>query len=364
MNTVATPASTTSIGLLVRCYEGLRNWKALSLLAIGLVGGFALILLAGVLGQKVGAVVGALMMLLALVVYLTGINGAGLLLIDQADGHALRSIGAAFIGGLHSTWTAFLAFLLLGLGLCVVFAIVGIFSLFTRIPGVGSTFAFLFAGPGAVVLAFCYGVLVLGTPLMLVAVWRGAGVFGAIGRAVDIVVKRPLDALLHFVLLAILVTPVAAFVIGLLMATSSVSLLLFSHGSQSAYSLGAMSGGYGRYGSYGGLSQPVFGAALSTFESAGAASASIGVVMLVVLALFVLVGLFGYIMIHDSLGAGLEGHAADRMRNGMSKIKRTLDEHRPQPQPASAVLAKRQCSHCGASVLGDDRFCGECGQSI
>lgn len=356
-------ASSTSIGLLVRCYEGLRNWRALSLLAIGLLGGALVSALAGLLALKAGVIVGAFMALVALIVYLTGVNGAGLLLIDQADGQAPRGIGAAFVGGLHSTWTSFLAFLLLGLGLCGVLLLMFVLSFLAKIPGVGPVFGFLLAGPGAIVLAFCYGVLVLGAPLILVAVWRGAGVFAAIGRAVDIVVKRPLDALLHFVFLAILIAPVAAFIFALLTMTSSLSLSMFSPASES-FGRGLLGGGgygYGGYGGYGGMSDS-FGGAFGQLPSFGAASASVGIVMLVVLALFVLVGFFGYIMIHDSLGAGLEGRSEERMRDGMSKIKRTLEEHRPQaPQ---AVPSQRRCGQCGTPAVGDDRFCGECGGAV
>jgi hypothetical protein len=342
--------------MLVRCYEGMRNWRAFSLLAIAILCGGASVSLAGILAFQAGFIVSGLFVLVALIVYLAGINGAGLLLLDQADRRPPRTMGAAFVGGLHGTWTSFLAFLLLGLGLAGVFLAMYLLSLLTRLPGVGSLFAFLLAGPGAIVLAFCYGLLAIGTPLMLVAVWRGAGVLGAIGRAIDIVVKRPLDALLHFVVLAILVVPVAAFVMGLLTLTSTLSLSIFSGGT------GSIFGGMGsRYG-YGGMSGPLDGL-MNQFQSAGAASASIGVVMLVLVALFVLVGMFGYIMIHDSLGAGLDANAEERLRGGVSKVRSKLAEHRPQATAgeAPATVAGRACSSCGTRIQDNDRFCGDCG---
>jgi hypothetical protein len=220
-------------------------------------------------------------------------------------------------------------------------------------------FSFLLAGPGAIVLAFCYGLLVIGTPLILVAVWRGAGVLGSIGRAVDIVLKRPLDTLLHFVMLALIVVPVAAFVIGLLTVTSTGSIAMFS-GSSMFGSL--LSGGYG--GGYGYGASPL-SMAMGQMSQAGAAGASVAIVMLVLVALFTLVGMFGYIMIHDSLGAGLEAAAEGRLRGGISQLKGKLDEHRPAPAPAPVDSATapeaRSCSHCHAILVPDDRFCGECG---
>jgi hypothetical protein len=358
MATMDAGKGASGLGLLVRSYEGMRNWRAFALLALAMVCGFLFVSLAVVMATKAGGLVGGVLLLVAVIVYLAGINGAGLLLLDQADGRLPRGMVAAFLGGLHGTWTSFLAFLLLGLGLvCVVLALY-LLSFLTRIPGVGSLFAFLLAGPGAIVLAFCYGLLAIGTPLMLVAVWRGAGVLGAIGRAVDIVVKRPLDALLHFVVLAILVVPVAAFVIGLLTATSTVSISIFS-------GAGSMLNGFHDHSSAFGMHSPLDGL-MSQFQSAGPASASVGVVMLVLVALFVLVGMFGYIMIHDSLGSGLDATAEDRLRGGVSQIKRKLEEHRPQPSPAQqpSSAASRACTHCGTAILGDDRFCGDCGQPV
>jgi hypothetical protein len=347
------------IGMLVRCYEAMRNGRAFALLAAGIVGGFGLMTAAGALAAEAGVLVGLVMALVALAVYMAGINGAGLLLLDQADSRPPRSLGSAFVGGLHATLSVLLAFLLLGLGLAGVLLVLYLLSFLARIPGVGPVFSFLLAGPGAIVLAFCYGLLVIGTPLILVAVWRGAGVLGSIGRAVDIVLKRPLDTLLHFVMLALIVVPVAAFVIGLLTVTSTGSIAMFS-GSSMFGSL--LSGGYG--GGYGYGASPL-SMAMGQMSQAGAAGASVAIVMLVLVALFTLVGMFGYIMIHDSLGAGLEAAAEGRLRGGISQLKGKLDEHRPvavAPVAASTGSQKSAaCGHCGAVLVPGDRFCGDCG---
>ncbi|UPG85946.1 hypothetical protein L2Y94_00860 [Luteibacter aegosomatis] len=357
MNTTDGSVHTPRIGLLVRCYEGLRNGRAFTMLAIGIVAAGALMALAGSLTMRVGLLAGVLPMIVAVAVCLAGINGAGLLLLDQADGAPSRSFGAALFGGLHSTWTALLAFLLLGLGLCGVLLLMYLLSLLARIPGVGPLFAFVLTGPGAIVLAFCYGMLALGIPLVLVAVWRGAGVFAALGRAVDIVVKRPLDTLLHFVLLALLIAPVAAFVGCLLGLTSTLSVTMFGGGGSLFMPRQRIYGGFG--------GSPLDGA-FDQFQSAGAAGASVGMIMLVVVALFVLVGLLGYIMIHDSLATGLEGTSEDRLQAGMSTVRRALETHRPQATtkgPASPVDPVRDCAGCGARMTEGDRFCGECGQA-
>lgn len=357
-----TQKTVNNIGMLVRCYEGLRNLRALLLLSGGAVVGLLLMAAAGAATAKLGFIAGLLVALLALLVYLAGINGAGLLLVDQADGRESRSVGAAFFGGLHATLTAFLSLLLLGLGLLLVFLVVLLLSYLGRIPGIGPLFAFLFAGPGAVALAFCYGLLVIGIPLLLVAVWRGNGVLGSIGRAVDIVLKRPLDALLHFVLLGLIVGPVAVFVIGLLVVTSGASITLFSAGSLFGGAHGFGGGFGGGYNSYGSalMSSPLDGV-LDSLQQAGAASASVGVMMAILVAMFTLVAMFGYILVHDSLGAGIDASAENQLRGGFAQFKQKMEQHRPAP--AAPKAPPSACRGCGANLTPGDRFCGECGQS-
>lgn len=353
--------ATGNIGLLMRCYEALHNWPALAMLAGGVVIGGGLLVTAGTISMRLGFFAG-LLALVAVLVYLAGINGAGLLLVDQADGQPSRGIGAAFFGGLRATLNIFLAVLLLLLGLLLVCVALYLLALLGRIPGIGPLFAFLLAGPGAIVLLFCYGVLTIGMPLLLVAVWRGENILGALGKAVDIVLKRPLDALLHFVLLWLIVAPVAVFVFVLLAVASALSISMYGHGFG-----GGMGGG-------------MEGMLLSGLQGMGAASASVAIVFAVVVALFALVNMFGYIMVYDSLSAGLGAMTEDHLRGGIQQIKQKVEQHRQQAAAAAAASAAAAhaaaeaaaaqaaapeaaaCKACGARLNPGDKFCGECGQ--
>lgn len=348
-----TEKATNNIGLLLRCYEAVRNWRAMALMASGAVLGVVLLAAAAAAAAKMGYIAGLLLALVALLVYLAGINGAGLLLVDQADNKSGRDLAAAFFGGLHATLTSVLAMLLLGLGLVAVFIVLFILSLLGKIPGIGPLFAFLLAGPSAIVLAFCYGVLVIGTPLMLVAVWRGEGVLGSLGRAVDIVVKRPLDALLHFILLAVIVAPVVFFVLLLMIATSGVTIGMYA--SSSLFGGGGMDG----FGGYGSPVDQLMSTLASSAHQMGAASASLGIVIAVLVALFMLVQMLGYVMVYDSLSEGLASTAADRLRGSFDQIKQKVEQHRPQTATAPAAAT---CKSCGARLSQNDQFCGECGQ--
>ncbi len=345
--------TTVQLGMLVRSYEGLRNWRALVLLACGALVGLALLAMSATLGVRLGWVFALLGGLLGVLVILAGMNGAGLLLVDQADGQPGRGFMAAFFGGLHATLTSFVSLLMLYLGLLLIVLVLGALALLSRIPGIGPLFAFLFAGPSTVILVFCIVVLVLGAPLLLVAVWRGEGVLGAIGRSMDILSRRPLETLLHLIVLWLVVVPVSLIATGLIWAGAGICLGLYAGAG------GGMSSMFGGYGGYGGLSSMMFG-------QMGGAGASIAIVLAVVEAMFVLVSMFGYIMVFDSLNAGLAHETGDRLRDGFGQLRRKIQEHRPRSQPPAAPVSSpeaRRCASCGAPLAEGDRFCGECGHA-
>lgn len=350
-----TEKATVQLGMLIRSYEGLRNWRALVLLACGVLAGFALLAMSAALGARLGWLLTLLGGLLGVLVVLAGVNGAGLLLVDQADGQPGRGFLAAFLGGLHATLTSFVSLFILYLGLLVVVLVLGALAFLSRIPGIGPLFAFLFAGPSTLILVFCIVVLFLGAPLLLVAVWRGEGVMGAIGRSMDILSKRPLETLLHLIVLWLVVVPVSLIATGLIWLGAGLCLSLYAGAG------GGMSSLLGSYGSYGGgLSSMVFG-------QMGGAGASIAIVLAVVEAMFALVSMFGYIMVFDSLNAGVGHENGDRLRDGFGQLRQKLQEHRPRSRPAAASApppsGARRCTSCNAQLADGDRFCGECGHA-
>ena len=335
-----------NLGLLLRCYEGLRNWRALAML----VAGFVLAALLGALDATIAVrmadssptmamLLGGLLMLIAVLVVLAGINGAGLMLVDQADGNRPRSFSAAFFGGLGVTLQAIVCLIILGVGLLLVVLVLWALSFLGKIPGIGPLFAFLLAGPTMLILAFCYALLAFGVALMFVALWRGNGMLGSIGRAIDIVIKRPLDVVLHFIVLALLILPIEIFVAAVLFAGSALTGMMYASSSFS----GGMLGGSPMSALMGG------GASL------GAAGVSLGLVLAAVWALFVLIGILGNILIFDSLAAETSATSAGILAAKVKQIKQKVEEHRPTTAP------KPQCVKCGAAMTPGDKFCGECG---
>lgn len=349
-----------NLGLLLRCYEGLRNWHALAMLVAGFVVAVLLAAIDGVMSVHLGmhsrgaaTVLGGLLMLIALLVALAGTNGAGLLLVDQADGNPPRGFAAAFFGGLGVTLQAIVCLIILGVGFLILVLVLWALSFLAKIPGIGPVFAFLLAGPTMLVLAFCYAVLAFGVAMMFVALWRGHGMIGSIGRAIDIVVKRPLDVILHFIVLALLIVPIEIFVAAVLFGGAAMTGAMYA-------SSGLSDGGFGGGGFGGG---GLGGSAMSMLAgggaSLGAAGISIGMVLAAVWALFVLIYLLGTILIHDSLAAETEAASAGFLADKFQQLKAKVEEHRPAATPVPAP--RPRCVQCGATLAAGDRFCGECG---
>lgn len=355
-----TEVKAARLGLLLRCYEGLRNWRALLLLVAGFVTAALLVALDFTMSMHLmyssptaAKLLGLLLMLIAALVLLAGIHGAGLLLVDEADAAPPRSFTAAFFGGVGVTLESVVCLVMLGVGLLLVVLVLWALSFLSRIPGIGPLFAFLLAGPSMLILAFCYAVLVFGVALMFVALWRGHGMVGSVGRAIDIVIKRPLDVVLHFIVLWLLIVPIEIFVVAVLFGGSALTGVMY--GSVSAL------GGNGMMG----------GGMMSMLASAGAglgaAGISIGVVLAAIWAGFALIAMLGNILIFDSLAAETSATSAGFLEGKVRQLKAKVEEHRPtapSPQAATpAASATAACRSCGARLTPGDKFCGECGNA-
>ena len=365
-------STANNLSALLRSFEGMRNWRALALMIGGVVGA-ALVLYGGsslverIDSSVMSLVVATVAGLLALLLFLAGVNGAGLLLIDQIDRKPCRGLVQAFFGGIGCTVSAVVALILLALGLLLLWIVLAVLTFLDRIPGIGPVFAFLLSGPTAVVFAFCFVFLSLGLPLVYASIWRGQGAIGAIGRAADIVMRRPLETFVHFLVLGLIVFSAAAFAFGMLfwggMVTFSMHALV-GIGS----SLSDMSGGFGGMGDGmmgSGLTAAMAGM-IGNSLSMGAAGFSIGLAYLLLFALMLLIYLAGSILVHDSLEAGVEAGTADRMRSGLHDFKRRIDESRPRTTaaPQASPSTGPRCQSCGAAVAPGDAFCGNCGHSM
>ena len=317
-----------NLGVLLRSYEALYNWRALVMLA----GSFAVAGLAIIGGSDMAMggggrmAVAMLLGLVALVVAVMGVNGSGLMLADQAYDRPIRSFMSAFLGGLRVTLAAIGVLVVLALGYALVWLVVFLLALLARIPGIGGAFAFVFAGPSVLVLALTVAVLLLAAPLALASLWHGDGMTAALRRAVTIVVRRPLDVFMRFLVLGLIVMPAALFLFAMVgMGDMSVT------GMYLVDALRSMGGTYGGMGGggYGGMGPmaALFGSLMG--QGLGAAGVSTALVWYLAIAVVGLIHMLGVIWIYESVsdGIGLEG--LDVVQRQAARIKARMSEQGP-----------------------------------
>ena len=378
-----TVKTTNNLGVLLRSYEALHNWRALVMLA-----GSALLAGLAMAGGSIAvessgsyAVMG-LMGLLAFIIALVGVNASGLMLVDQAYDQTVRGFGAAFLGGLQAALYAVGALILLGLGFAAIVLAVFVLSLLGRIPGIGGFFGFMLAGPSVVLVAMAYVVLLFAVPLMVVAIWHGEGLLGSLSHAADIVLKKPLEVFMHVLVLGLLVFPVAALIFGLVFGASMLVGGMYGAGDLHGMELGG--GGHG-----------AMGMLMNSIASYGFGGAGISISLVLFLAWSVvgLIYVLGMIFVYRAVSEGVESEAAGLVRERLSQLKQKMDAYKPRggatasapaepdsasgspergesldpaqaPASAPEPHAAARCPACGAEVRPGDVFCGSCGHRL
>ncbi|MEO8807099.1 MAG: zinc ribbon domain-containing protein [Burkholderiaceae bacterium] len=393
--------STDAFSSMFQAISGLRNRRAL-LAMLGCL--FAGVLVAGLfsfMAARMGfffAFLGALVMFVS---GATGVNAAGLLLMDQAKGVPARSLPDAVRGGL----LCIPKFIALGLGLLlvslVVFIAVALVYLVCKIP---------FLGPILFVLVFPLSVVVLGLTLCglfqclflaLPAIWEGSSITHAIAQALAIVRSRLVESMLLLTVVGFLAMGVGFIVFGVLITglIPSAGMMAGILGGDGLGSVFGMLRGYGMdQGGY---------AARSSSGVGYVVAAGIGGGLLWALAasLVSLVYLLGLNLVYLRVTEGLDVGATEAaMQAGFDDAKRRAAElsqkakdaaerarentrqssaaaqanaaaaaaasaaatpaYSPAPPVSAAPPASPAttlCPKCTAPVGPDDLFCGVCG---
>ena len=373
-----TVKTTNNLGVLLRSYEALHNWRALAMLAGSFVLGGLAISGGAAAGMSSGSpAVTMLMGLLGAIIIVVGMNASGLMLVDQAYDQPIRGFGPAFLGGVQSALYVIGLLILLGLGFAVILLVAYLLSLLGRIPGIGGLLGFLLGGPLVVVVALAYAVLLLAGPLMIAAVWHGEGFTASLSRAVSIVTYRPLEVFMHFLVLGLLVFPAVAFIFAVVFVGS-----MFVGGFFAAGSFGGMGTGLGGFGGMDGM-RGMEGVALGG-PGMGGAGLSIGLVWFLAWSVVSLIYVLGMIFVYRAVSEGVESEASDVVSQKLAQFKQKLDEYKPRPAPAAPPAppaseaapppseppattpqdAATQCPACHAAVQPDDVFCGACGHRL
>ena len=390
--------STDAFSSMFQAISGLRNRRAL-LAMLGCL--FAGILVAGLfsfMAARMGFFFAFLGALTLFVAGATGVNAAGLLLMDQAKGVPARSLRDAVMGGL----LCIPKFIALGLALLlvslVVFVAVALVYLVCKIP---------FLGPILFVLVFPLSVVVLGLTLCglfqclflaLPAIWEGSSIKHAIAKALSIVRSRLVESMLLLTVVGFLALGVGFIVFGVLI-TGLIPSAGMTAGILGGDALGSVFGMVRGFG----IDQGGYGGELGGSGVGYVAAAGIGGGLLWALAasLVSLVYLLGLNLVYLRVTEGLDVGATEAaMQAGFDDAKRRAAElsqkakdaaeraqqsaaatqasaaaaataatkaappaYSPAPPvtAAPASAATTPCPQCSAPVGPDDLFCGVCG---
>ncbi len=389
--------STDAFSSMFQAISGLRNRRAL-LAMLGCL--FAGILVAGLLSfmaARMGFFFAFLGGLLMFVASATGVNAAGLLLMDQAKGVPARSLPDAVMGGL----LCIPKFIALGLALLLVtfavFLAVALVYLVCKIP---------FLGPMLFVVVFPLSVVVLGLTLCglfqclflaLPAIWEGSSITHAIAKALSIVRSRLVESMLLLTVVGFLSMMVGFIVFGVLVTglIPSAGLMAGILGGDGLSSLFAMvlgmdAGGYGGGGGRGPRG-------VGHLAAAGIGGGLLWALAVSLVAQVYLLGLnLVYLRVTEGLDVGAteaamqagfddaKRRAAELSQKARDAAERAREQARqsaaaaqagaaaasaatPAAPPAYsaprvvAPAATTLCPKCTAPVGADDLFCGVCG---
>ena len=419
--TPATPIgglSPDAFSSMFQAINGLRNRRALlAIVGCMFVGVLAFGLFA-FLAARVGFLMGLLGALSLFIASATGVNAAGVLLMDQAKGLPSRRLGDAIVYGL----LCIPKFILLGLALfavsLVVFIGLALVYFVCKIPVLGTMLLVVVFPLSVVISGLTLCGLFLCMALALPAIWEGASITRAIAQAFAIARSRLVEAMLLLAVVGLLAGVVGFIVFSVLFTglMPAIGLSASVLGGDGLYSMMGMM----RHGStdFGGMN----GGGSGDGAAGYAIAAGIGAGLLWALAgsLVSLVYLLGlnlvYLRVTEGLDVGAteaamkarfddaKRQAADLGQKARDAAERAREQARqstaaaqagaaaaaaasmpaaptePPPAPPPPIgsggrelppgsttpgVAKTlTCPQCLSSVGQDDLFCGVCGYRL
>ena len=348
--------------------NGLRNRRALAAIVGCMFAGVLLFGLFAFLAARLGFFMGVLGGLCLLVAGATGINAAGMLLMDQARGVPPRPLRDAIVSGVM----CIPKFILLGLALfavsLAVFIAIAIVYLVCKIPVLGPMLFVLVFPLSVVVCGLTLCGLFLCMFLALPAIWEGASITRAIAQAMAIARSRLVEAMLLLAVVWALSVGVGVIVFGVLftglMPTIGMTAsLLGGEAPGSMLTMLLHRAEVGEMGSDG------FGAAGAGYAMA----AGIGCGLLWALAgsLLSLVNLLGLNLVYLRVTEGLYSDVAERARAPAPPADAPAPSAQPpgprEPPIDATIPAMRKllaCPQCLAAVGRVDAYCGVCGHKL
>lgn len=383
--TIGQPVAAATYASMFQCVSGLRNWRAAGAMMGCFVAG---ILLAGLVGMALGQPgfgKSAIAALLLLLFYLTGIHAAGVLLMDQARGVAMRSVTDALVYGLlcvPKTIGLIIGLVLAAVGVYIVLALL---ILLCKLPGLGPVLYTIVFPLVVVIGGLTATALMLCFQMALSAIWEGASITRALAQSVAILRSRLVETVLLLAVVLFLAGVVFVFVasvlmFGLMPATGMSASIL---GGQGAVDMGGVGDGMG--GAMAGL---MSGGGAGGYAIAGAIGG--GVLWAIAMTLVFQVALLGVNLVYLRVSEGLDASAteaamlariddAKRKASEMGqKAKEVAERARAQAQQATTqrravqappvvaaappqAAASSACPQCSTAIAPEDLFCDHCG---
>ncbi|MEO6362091.1 MAG: hypothetical protein ABIO71_02570 [Caldimonas sp.] len=333
---------------LLLAVSGLRNRRALIALLGCLVTGVLVSGLLVTLSPMLGFMAGFLAAVIYLLALGTGINAAGLLLMDQARGIAPRSVVDALVHGLMCIPKLIVLALALLAVEVAVFVLIAIVLFICRIPFVGPLL-FVVAFPLSVVVA---GLTLWGAFLCMVlslpAIWQGATITRALAQTLAIARSRLIEAVLLLLALGFLALAVGLIISGLLFGGLVPTL------GMSAGILGF--GGMGAMGEMGGMGAMMPGLRGAGTGHAMAGAIGFGVLWAVAFSLVGLVYLLGLSLVYLRLTEGLDLTATESaLRASFKEARRRTAELGERARAATRGSDRTDSPAPPAPPAGPDR---------
>lgn len=373
--------------------DAIRNWRAVVLLLATFVIA-ALVAALGVSLAQVSYVLTLLFSLLALAVAFYGANAAGMMMMDEANGHSSRPIGAAVLSSLATSHKLILVLLIIAAIYLLGMLVFALLLFVCKMPGIGP-FLYTFVFPAGVVIGgiAIFAVPTVIFPLVAPAIWSGASTMGGVSQLMAVARKR----LLLVVLLMFAVGLVAGFV-GLLIVVILFSGTSFT-GVLSAAILGSefgglsgaaasLMGGLIRGSGFGGG----FGGGMGSYGTAAMVGG--GIVYAAAFTLPGLVYLRGASSVYLRAIEGLDMAAEqEALREKVTAAQTRAKEFQAQAQATAKQYAQRAqaptpavpgvsvsfggatpapvspaatpgCPACGTAIMPGEVFCPNCGHRI
>ena len=363
---------------LLSAIDAVRNWRAAalmlgSLLIAGLIGA-----LAGALSVKLHFSVGLVFFLLAGAVFFYGVNAAGIMLMDEAQGSESRPLMHAVMTSLAIGHRLGLVALLVVLAYIVGAIGMGLLLLICKIPVLGPLL-FTFVFPVCVVVsgvAIFAGYAVIG-PLAGPAIWSGATVMQALSKLAAIARQRIVMVVLSVLVLLLICGFVGSIIFGIIFAGTLIT------GGMSAGIIGV--NGFNLVSIIGIFNMSDFGSSDSGYLVAGAFGW--GIVMAIAFTLPLLVYLRGCCQLYLSNIQGVDtAEMEQQLRSKFNAAKRGAAEMKARgevlaaqqaqrfeksantpsagSEPLVPVVSQLACSACATPYLAGDVFCGGCGKKL